>query len=418
MSRALSTFLISLVISAGACDAPAEAPAVDARPPDAADLGPLQLVGHAPLALDQLWIGMAIAGDHAYVGHRFGDVGVQIVDLHDPAAPHVVGSVAPGEEILELHAVSDPARLYALATGGALIAFDLTDPVHPVEVGRLQLDTPLPHEMYLWRDPADPGRLLGLITSVANTPAGLHVVDLSDPTAMTTRWSGFAPGAHGVALTADGTRGFLSTLHGGMGVFDASTITGAGPMAPQVVTPAGRFVKRCTLVSPTCITHSAVEVPGRPLAVVTYENQDLPEGWLDVVDVADPTMPAVVGTWSHPLSHEPVSQDLGLFGYGPHDPTTTAHLAVVSWYRAGLLIFDLTDPANPTQVASFTPPDAAATGLATWGRVAFVSYPIIKDGLIYVLDGRNGVYVLRYTGPYHEELDGVPFLEGNSNRHQ
>ena len=43
------------------------------------------------------------------------------------------------------------------------------------------------------------------------------------------------------------------------------------------------------------------------------------------------------------------------------------------------------------------------------------SYPIIKDGLIYVVDVRNGLYVLRYTGAHAQELSQIKFLEGNSN---
>ena len=407
---------VALALALAACSADPAATALDAGPPDAGPRGPLTLVGHAPLPLDTAWIGMAIAGDYAYVGHRWPVSAVQIIDLHDPAAPTVVGALAPDLEITELHAVADLARLYVLSTGGRVIAYDLADPVHPVELGRVTLSTVLPHEMYLWRDPTAPTRLLGLITSVANTAPGLHVVDLSTPTAMFEAWAGFAPGLHGVALAADGARGFASTLHAGMGVFDASTITGAGPIAPTMITSGAGFVNPCTAAHVGCITHSAVEVPGRPLAVVTYENEGVPEGWMDVVDVADPVTPRIVGTWHHPRAGEPLSPDLGTFGYGPHDPTTTAHLAVVSWYRAGLMVFDLSDPAHPTPVATFEPTAIAATNQQLWGRVAFVSYPIIKDGLIYVLDGRNGLYVLRYTGPYHDELDGVRFLEGNSNR--
>jgi hypothetical protein len=43
------------------------------------------------------------------------------------------------------------------------------------------------------------------------------------------------------------------------------------------------------------------------------------------------------------------------------------------------------------------------------------SYPIIKDGLIYVVDIRNGLYILRYTGPRAGEVREIEFLEGNSN---
>ena len=37
-------------------------------------------------------------------------------------------------------------------------------------------------------------------------------------------------------------------------------------------------------------------------------------------------------------------------------------------------------------------------------KVVMWSYPIIKDGLIYVIDLRNGLYVLKYKGPFEEEV--------------
>jgi hypothetical protein len=48
-------------------------------------------------------------------------------------------------------------------------------------------------------------------------------------------------------------------------------------------------------------------------------------------------------------------------------------------------------------------------------KVVLWSFPIIRDGLVYVVDIRNGLYVLRYTGPRANEVSGVSFLEGNSN---
>jgi hypothetical protein len=40
---------------------------------------------------------------------------------------------------------------------------------------------------------------------------------------------------------------------------------------------------------------------------------------------------------------------------------------------------------------------------------------IIEDGLIYVVDIRNGLYILRYTGPRSEEISNLSFLERNTN---
>jgi hypothetical protein len=49
-------------------------------------------------------------------------------------------------------------------------------------------------------------------------------------------------------------------------------------------------------------------------------------------------------------------------------------------------------------------------------KVIMWSYPIINKGLIYVVDIRNGLYILRYTGPHASEVARVHYLEGNSNR--
>jgi hypothetical protein len=49
-------------------------------------------------------------------------------------------------------------------------------------------------------------------------------------------------------------------------------------------------------------------------------------------------------------------------------------------------------------------------------KVVMWSYPVIQDGLIYVVDLRNGLYVLEYEGPFSDEISEITFLEGNSNQ--
>ena len=43
------------------------------------------------------------------------------------------------------------------------------------------------------------------------------------------------------------------------------------------------------------------------------------------------------------------------------------------------------------------------------------SYPIIRNGLIYVADINQGLYIIRYQGPHADELARIAFAEGNSN---
>jgi len=48
-------------------------------------------------------------------------------------------------------------------------------------------------------------------------------------------------------------------------------------------------------------------------------------------------------------------------------------------------------------------------------KVVVWSSPIISRGLVFVVDIRNGLYVLRYTGPHAKEVSQTRFLEENSN---
>jgi len=66
-----------------------------------------------------------------------------------------------------------------------------------------------------------------------------------------------------------------------------------------------------------------------------------------------------------------------------------------------------------TTVGELLNPDTTNPDFKT--KVVMWSYPIIRNGLIYVIDVRNGLFILRYTGPHAEEVQQINFFEGNSN---
>ncbi len=104
-----------------------------------------------------------------------------------------------------------------------------------------------------------------------------------------------------------------------------------------------------------------------------------------------------------------------------HNPTLTPNLALTTWHSRGFQLYSVENPAKPRQLAEYLPQplpvvqteDPALS--AGRDKVVMWSYPIVKDGLIYVIDLRNGLYILRYDGRCEEELNDVSFLEGNSN---
>jgi hypothetical protein len=83
----------------------------------------------------------------------------------------------------------------------------------------------------------------------------------------------------------------------------------------------------------------------------------------------------------------------------------------------------VSNPAKPSQAAVFVDPepllyvfmeDPALS--AGQDKVVAWSFPIIVDGLIYFVDIRNGLFIVKYKGPHASEVAKVDFAEGNSNQ--
>ena len=149
-----------------------------------------------------------------------------------------------------------------------------------------------------------------------------------------------------------------------------------------------------------------------------------------MVDISDPTTPTVESEYKVLQNeedlcdaHEPRPRT----SYSAHNPTLTPNTVLTTWHSGGVQMIDISDPTQPTQLTEFMPealdfvhledprlssdPD---TGMNE--KVVMWSYPVIQDGLIYVVDLRNGLYVLEYEGPFSDEISEITFLEGNSNQ--
>ena len=352
--------------------------------------------------------------------------------------------------------------------------FDLADPIHPrfissyVPTSRAGVQVK-PHEMYLWVDPRDPGRaLLWLSTptlSVNPNRPNLMIVDISQvpsggpPVGIAEgNWNQLFPGAdvpanydadldlHSMAPTADGRTTYLAHLRGGMGVLDtrevvADTDNHFVSLNDKLLTPVDSFVRwgaGNVCAGHTAVgcseSHSAVPVPGRPFELSTDEvygtftvpSFGWPWGWARLVNVAQPKRPHLVGeykilqnTQAFQPSVDPATE--AFTSYSSHNPTLTRNLALIAWHSGGLQAIDIGDPGRPAQGGWFSPTPLASVAnedpalSAGPNKVVMWSYPIVKDGLIYVVDIRNGLYILHYTGPRSSEVAGLGFLEGNSN---
>jgi len=370
--------------------------------------------------------GLALADHCAYVGSR-GQGPIEIVDVSDPAHPHGVGSL-PGRAATtarELRAVSARKLLvvlsYALGRGGAnrIDLYRWSDEcARPASVGGYDFGGRSPHEFFLWRDPGG-ARTLLFVSMFSGGRDDLQVLDVTDPASprLAGTWASPVGLLHSISLSPDGRRAYLSLWRGGLLVGDVSQFT-TGQPNPQLtlLTPVGSRLGPL----PGGNVHSAVQVAGKDLLVLTDERYPpaCPYGPARLVDVSDPAQPRVVSTLSSPENDPTTCANSPVGTYTSHNPTIVGDLALISWYSSGLQVFDLSDPAHPQRLAEFRPrasepgqrdPQLGATLSMTW------SYPIVRDGLIYVADINQGLYVLRYQGPHADDLARVAFAEGNSN---
>ncbi len=396
--------------------------------------------------------------------------GLMVVDISRPSDPRLLGpplDPKPGESTRELRVWGSQDVLIVLNTncGVGDQLHHCTQPsisnIRFYDIGgryakrphllhEFKVDT---HEFFLWQDPLNPRRALifaGNASATCGTRGGapscpFSVWDISkirQGQAPVTLYSGLhgytadgerpTGGLHSLTVSNDGSEAFFALLTGGFAVADVSDFAARKPF-PQP-RPITRNESRPTWPGPGA--HSAVKLWGQDWAYVSDEvygaatgaDHGCPWGWARMVDISDPAAPTVKAEYREPENDPSTCDEWNppRTSYSAHNPTLTPHIAFSTWHSSGLEAISVEDPARPYQLAQFTPKplksvlieDPRLSSDPDTGRnekVVMWSYAVVQDGLIYVVDLRNGLYVLSYGGPYASEVERIRVLDGNSN---
>lgn len=339
-----------------------------------------------------------------YVGHvGTSGMGTSILDVSDPSRPRLVRQwPAPAGTHTHKVQVAEGLLLVnyerfrgASVWSGGMAVYSLEDPLNPVPVGVFRSGGAGVHRM-VWTG--------GPLAYVSATPEGftdriLLVVDLSDPERPVEvgRWwwpgqwvgggerptwpEGKRYAAHHALL--DGPRAYAGYGDAGMVVLDVSD-----PTAPA-------FVGSLSW-SPGGDTHTCLPLPSRGLVVVTDESvrercQEEPH-LVRVVQVSGDSL-RVLATCPVPRG------DFCRRGlrFGPHNlhenrpgSYRSETLVFATYFNAGLRVYDLGEPADPREVASWVPEPPLGQAAPQVNDV-FVD----SDRTVYVSDRiHGGVYVL------------------------
>src|ERR671916_199901 len=425
---------------------------------------------------DYAYIGSRTDGSHA--GQPQG--GIMVVDISRPRRPELLTETPidamPGESSRELRVWRSQDILIVLNTncgaGPTLHHCSTTAPearnfrfydISGRNAERPRLITQMEehtHEFFLWEDPNNRGRAL-MFGGNAGSTCGMHptpscpfaVWDISpvlrgeQPDTLYSNVRGYtrfppfpapvqkpAGGLHSLSVSNDGTRAYFALLEGGFAVVDTSDFA-AGRPSPQ---PRPITADRDRPTWPGPGAHSALKFLNRDWAGVSDEvygtatapAQGCRWGWARIVRIEDPRRPRVLTDYRLP-QNDPDECDRWeprpRTSYSAHNPTLTPNIAFSTWHSGGFQAVSIRRPKRPFQLAEFFPEpldevmleDPRLSSDPDTGnneKVVMWSYPIIADGLIYLTDVRNGLYVLKYKGRHACEVRRIAFLEGNSNQ--
>lgn len=365
----------------------------------------MRLVGHTDLGGFGGGMQLQAVDGVLYVGHvGTSGMGTSVLDVSDPTAPRLVrqwpapaGTHTHKVQVAEgLLLVNHERFRGAWVWSAGMAVYSLEDPLVPVQVGMFRSGGAGVHRM-VWAG--------GLHAYVSATPEGFTdrivlVVDLRDPEQPVELGRWWWPGqwaaggerptwpkgkryaAHHALL--DGTRAYVGYGDAGMVVLDVSD-----PRSPAFVASLAW--------SPGGDTHTCLPLPSRGLVVVTDESvrercQEEPH-LVRVVAVSEEG-PRVLATCPVPRG------DFCRRGlrFGPHNlhenrpgSYRSETLVFATYFNAGLRVYDLSEPAEPREVAWWVPepppgqeaPQVNDVFVAS-GRTIYVSDRI--HGGVYVLE--------------------------------
>jgi hypothetical protein len=346
---------------------------------------------------------LLLAGERVFVGSDVGHV--SIVDLGDPAQPRVVGMMgnnAPVRDIL-LH---DNLLITGLETvratdaspnpvpAGQLRVWNIEDPQQPEQVDLI--DTPSPFAVMAQGVVADGRRqLVTAGQELTLFDLKIYSVPQSDGTRATavtlTLMADLPLPSPAVSLHLDGDWAFVGTESGlvvaqGMGAGtpsilsevpfdnDVQSVVVDGERAYIAVDDVGGLVLDLSDPSnPRQIARlsSPTGNPPRRLVQVGHQLWAIWDGWVGWLDIGTPQPgPSEIGTWMPA-------------GVVPADLAVEGDVAYLTDLEAGLLVLDISDPAEPIVTGSLdTPGHAHAIAVADGGELG------------YVADGECGVRVV------------------------
>jgi hypothetical protein len=371
---------------------------------------------------------------YLYMGHLWNR-GWTIMDVTNPSKPEVLNfipgpantwtiqmEVFEGKMITALERMppnwgGDPTKPF---DEGVLI-WDLADPADPIPLGHFKTGGSGTHRNGYYGGP-----YVHLAAGMPGYSGNIYVIiDITNPSSPREVGRWWVPGQHvagreapeaGVSLHGppyvEGTRAYLPYGAAGLVILDITN-----PASPMLV---GRLDFSPPFLGNIGV-HSALPLTSRNLALATSESiaEDCQEALnhTSVVDITNPARPALLSTF--PIPVPPRRSRFSNFcekggRFGPHNFNQNPHspfvqrsdqLVYLTYFNAGLRIYDISDPRTPREVGSFIPPEPIKRYGTLPTKLVLQSEDVLVDarGYIYLSNKNQGLWILRFNGRERDE---------------
>lgn len=396
----------------------------------------MEPVGYSNLeGRDAFKLAIKRVGDRWYLimGHLWSD-GWSVVDITNPADPKYLKFV-PGPSNTWTIQVTfhDNLLITALQTkvpswggeagkpgGDGIIIWDISDPVNWKEVSRWQTGSTGTHRnsypggKYAYLSAGQPGYRSHI----------LIIMDVSDPAHPKEAGRWHMPGQKEDEPRGEGPQGF----HGPANVSPDGKMISAG-YTPAVVNldisdpAAPKLLGKVTFSPPFTSAgiqsiHTVLPLWDRNLLFASSEasNSHCAEAlnFAGLLDNKDPKNPRLMSLF--PLPQPPAGAPFKNFcekagRFGPHNVNQEIHLPDVekpgnliylTYFNAGLRVFNIKDPIQPVESGWFIPPQPTKRlGPQPPDELVTQTEDVLVDtrGYVYVDDKHWGLFILKYTGP-------------------
>jgi len=369
---------------------------------------------------------------YLYLSHLW-EPGWSIIDVTDPAHPEKLAWIPGPENTWTLQVqVADQKMLTSLerivpgfgVTSDApyeegLYIWDVSDPIKPKRLSHFRTQGTGTH-----RNHYEGGRYAHLAAGMPGFEGNIYVVlDIGNPEepCEVGRWflpeqylaGGGKPHRqpflvlHGPAYV-EGDRVYLGYGAGGMVILNISDIR-----HPMLVS---RLEFGPAIGSKIVGMHTVVPLKKRNLAVINTEAVEEecnePLNIAGIVDIKDETNPQLISLF--PVPGPPLKAPYPNFHkrggrFGPHNQhhyQNQSHLLFrddiiyLTYFNAGLRVFDITDPYLPKETGYFIPPDPVERRGILPKKLVPQTEDVLVDvrGYAYITDKNLGLYIVRYTG--------------------